>query len=148
MPLTTTSHTITLNASPADSCYRLIHDGTRILNYFQASGITRTPHTLFCGSDAECQAEMTRLHFTPVTAPYQALPTTARSITKFAFWSRLTPTEQGAAANSTDATIKTFLTALSLAQDVDLDLPSLGAALDYATSINLLAAGRKAQILA
>ena len=145
--MNTTPQTITINVSPATDCFRLVHNGSKIIKYFRATGFTRTAAQLFCGTDSACQAEMTRLGFTPVEAPYKPQPVVRRSVTRFAFWSRLTPTEQTNAANSTDPVIKTFLQGLALAQEVDLDLPQLSAALDYATSIELIAAGRKAEIL-
>ena len=63
-----------MNLSPAEHCFRLVHDGKKVIAYFESSGVTRTSHNLFCGTAGECQAEMTRLGFAIVAAPYHVLP--------------------------------------------------------------------------
>jgi len=74
MAIPTSTIPLAIHESPAIRCFRLIHDETRIIAYFESAGVTRTPAMLFCGTQTECQAEMTRLGFPVVAAPYHALP--------------------------------------------------------------------------
>jgi hypothetical protein len=57
-----------VNTSPRTDCWRLVHDGTKVLALFQSTGITQTINNLFCGTEAECQAKITELHLTPLPA--------------------------------------------------------------------------------
>lgn len=68
MPIPTTTATVTVNVSPAVPCWRLVHDGAKVINLLESSGITRTAATLFCGTAEECAAEIARLNLTPLPA--------------------------------------------------------------------------------
>ena len=141
-----TTQAVTFNISPPDQCFRLIHDGARILNYFEASGFTRTLSNLFCGTDEECQAEMARLGFTPVTAPYQQLPTD-RYMSKAAFWAQFTADEQAAIVTSDDPGVRAFLQGLAFTDHVDLASDMVATGLTNATAASVLAPGRSSNIL-
>ena len=52
--ITTTSKKLTVNVSPAVSCFRLVHDGKKVLSLFESAGSTHTINTLFCGTAEEC----------------------------------------------------------------------------------------------
>lgn len=49
------------NVSPRKECYRLVHDGKRVLSLFSSVGLTHTRNELFCGTQEECDAEIARL---------------------------------------------------------------------------------------
>jgi len=75
MPLQTIQTTIgpeghqrTRNTSPASDCWRLVHDGTKVIALFRSTGITSTVNTLYCGTEDECEAEIARLNLTPLPA--------------------------------------------------------------------------------
>ena len=63
--ITTTSKKLTVNVSPAVQCTRLVHDGKKVLSLFESAGSTHTTNTLFCGTAAECAAEIARLNLAP-----------------------------------------------------------------------------------
>jgi hypothetical protein len=42
--------------------YRLIHDGSIIIGYFEAVGVTTTPHIVFEGTKSQCINEIVRLN--------------------------------------------------------------------------------------
>ena len=71
--MTTTTQTITfkgetvvVNESPHVQCWRLVHDGKKVISLFETMGITRTRNTLFCAeTEAEVQAEIARLKLIP-----------------------------------------------------------------------------------
>lgn len=119
---------------PAVRCWRLIHNGDRIISYEEGSGALATTRTLFCSTKEECDAEIARLDLQAPAGP--------RRLTKYAFWSRLTSAEQVAMHASADPVIKTFLFNLSLVDFVDLDLPDIAAAKAYATSSNAFSPAR------
>ncbi len=70
----TTTQTITfkgesvvVNESPGTKCWRLVHDGKKVISLFETMGITRTRNTLFCAeTEAEVQAEISRLKLIPL----------------------------------------------------------------------------------
>jgi len=74
-----TKQVVPVNVTGPGQSFRLEHDGKRVLRYYSSTGITRTGNHLFAGTDDECQAEMSRLGFPVVTAPYMA-PTPARPV--------------------------------------------------------------------
>lgn len=54
---------ITINKSSSDFCWRLIHDGRRVISLFQDSGITQSMHTIFLAdTEEECQTEIYSLN--------------------------------------------------------------------------------------
>ncbi len=55
-----------INSSPNTQCWRLVHDGKKVMALFESSGVTRTQNTLFCGTEAEVQAEIARLNLIPL----------------------------------------------------------------------------------
>jgi len=42
--------------------HRLIHNGTKVIQLVALPCVTATPHTVFEGTEAECQAEIDRLN--------------------------------------------------------------------------------------
>ena len=58
--------TLKVSTSPAVQCTRLVHDGKKVLALFDSAGITQTASTLFCGTAAECAAEIARLNLAPL----------------------------------------------------------------------------------
>lgn len=53
--------------SPGETCWRLVHDGVKVIDLFESEGLTWTAHTLFCATTrAECEAEIARLGLTPL----------------------------------------------------------------------------------
>lgn len=62
----TTTEQITVNVITAEDCHRLIHDGTKVIALFNSTGTTKTAHHLYCGTQAECEAEITRLNLSPL----------------------------------------------------------------------------------
>ncbi len=70
--LTTTRTALPCNASPSVLCWRLVHDGTKVIALFQSAGDTWTKQDLFCATtQADCLAEIARLGlaYTPDGAP-------------------------------------------------------------------------------
>lgn len=67
LPTTQTTETVngqsvTINQSPAQECWRLVHDGTTVLLRDQRPGITACIHQLYCAeTEAEIDAEIERL---------------------------------------------------------------------------------------
>jgi len=64
MPLLTTTtilNGVSVNQSPNTDCYRLVHDGTKVISFFQSAGITSTKDTLFCGTEEECKNQIFNL---------------------------------------------------------------------------------------
>lgn len=49
------------NESPKIQCWRLLHDGTTALYFAESDNVITTLRNLFCGTQAECQAEIDRL---------------------------------------------------------------------------------------
>ena len=49
------------NFSPRENCHRLVHDGVKVIALFESVGETVTRNELFCGTKAECDAEIVRL---------------------------------------------------------------------------------------
>lgn len=43
------------------SCWRLIHDGKKVINLIHGTGKTSTTQQLFCGTKQECEDEISRL---------------------------------------------------------------------------------------
>jgi hypothetical protein len=43
------------------SCWRLIHDGKKVINLIHGNGKTSTTQSLFCGTKKECEDEIARL---------------------------------------------------------------------------------------
>ena len=72
--ITTTSKKLTVNVSPAVQCTRLVHDGKKVLSLFESAGSTHTTNTLFCGTAAECAAEIARLNLAPLPSRPSAPP--------------------------------------------------------------------------
>lgn len=60
---------LTINISPAEPCWRLVHDGTNIIaDPFEVTthATTMTKYPLFCAdTKEECAAEITRLNLAP-----------------------------------------------------------------------------------
>jgi len=53
----------TVNSFASDKpCWRLVHDGTRVITLFESAGITETVYTLFVGPRGECMKEIERLN--------------------------------------------------------------------------------------
>lgn len=58
---------VTIKKTDRSMCWRLIHDGTQVIELFESGGITETPVNLFiAATEAECQAEIDRLGLTPL----------------------------------------------------------------------------------
>ena len=57
----------TIKKTDKSLCWRLVHDGTQVVQLFESDGITETPINLFIAeTEAECQAEIDRLGLTPL----------------------------------------------------------------------------------
>jgi hypothetical protein len=74
--ITVQGHSVTVNVSPHVQCWRLIHDGKKVIALFESTGITQTINVLYCATtEQEAQAEITRLKLTPLPpAPPQPCP--------------------------------------------------------------------------
>ena len=46
------------------TCWRLVHDGVKVIALFKSNGITSTTNQLFAGRRAECEAEIKWLKLT------------------------------------------------------------------------------------
>jgi len=67
--ITVAGKTVIMNVSPHTQCWRLIHDGKKVIALLESAGVTQTINTLFCATtEAECQAEIARLKLTPLPA--------------------------------------------------------------------------------
>ncbi len=54
--------TITVQESPTETCWRLIHNGAKVIALFESSGLTWTKDNLFCATTKqECLDEIARL---------------------------------------------------------------------------------------
>ena len=53
--------TVKVNASPAEKCFRLVHDGKSVLFFFEDDGLTETAHNLICGTKEDCEKEFAAL---------------------------------------------------------------------------------------
>lgn len=49
------------NKSPRQDCWRLVHDGKKVLALFRSTGVTETIYTLVCGTEKECRDEIAKL---------------------------------------------------------------------------------------
>lgn len=54
-----------VSKSSAEKSWRLVHDGRRVLSFFEAEGFTETINQLFTGTREECDAEIERLNLQP-----------------------------------------------------------------------------------
>lgn len=59
---------VTVNECSRELSWRLVHDGSRVIDLFESVGITSTINTLFTGTEAECRAEVKRLGLVEVVA--------------------------------------------------------------------------------
>jgi len=60
---------VTIYTSPTKKCWRLVHDGAKVIELFETSGQTGTINTLFCSTNKEeCDAEINRLGLKPKPA--------------------------------------------------------------------------------
>lgn len=55
-----------MSESSRELSYRLVHDGERVINFFEADGITSTKFALFTGTKEECDSEISRLGLVPL----------------------------------------------------------------------------------
>lgn len=63
----------TPNVSPKKDCWRLIwNDSKQVIACFRSSGETQTIHNLFCGTQAECEAQVAQLGLTGLEAAMKA----------------------------------------------------------------------------
>jgi len=54
---------VTINKTDSDMSWRLIHDGKKIIDLFESSGITQSMYTIFLAdTEAECQTEIYSLN--------------------------------------------------------------------------------------
>jgi hypothetical protein len=51
----------TKHVSPKDKSFRLVHDGEKVLMFFEAEGETHTAQKMFCGIKEECEKEIDSL---------------------------------------------------------------------------------------
>lgn len=62
---------ITIKKTDKVLCWRLVHDGTKVVQLFESDGITETPINLFiAATEAECQVEIDRLGLIPLPEIY------------------------------------------------------------------------------
>lgn len=62
-----------VNVVPPGRCWRLVHDGSQIIQFFESKGTTESIHTIFtAATQAECETEIARLGLTPI--PPEPLP--------------------------------------------------------------------------
>ncbi len=56
-----------VNRFAGKKCHRLVHDGKKVIAFFEAGGTTETIHTLVCGSEAELKSYIKKsaLKYTP-----------------------------------------------------------------------------------
>ena len=54
---------VTINKTDSENSWRLVHDGVKVITFFEGSGITQSMHTIFLAStEAECQTEIYSLN--------------------------------------------------------------------------------------
>lgn len=54
--------TVSVKGAPSEFCWRLVHDGAKIIIHFESDGLTRTVSNLFCATtDKEIHDEINRL---------------------------------------------------------------------------------------
>lgn len=57
------SNDITINKTDSDMCWRLVHDGSKVINLFESSGITHSMNTIFLANTIEeCETEIYSLN--------------------------------------------------------------------------------------
>ena len=55
--------TMIANESPKEKCWRLVHDGKKVISLVECEGYTWTIFPLFCAeTEKECLDEIARLH--------------------------------------------------------------------------------------
>ena len=67
--VTADDEVIPINYSKNDISWRLVHDGVKVLDFFESQGITGTRNTLFVGTEEECKAEIEKLGLKPLPEP-------------------------------------------------------------------------------
>lgn len=65
--LTLDGKTKLVNQSTSVMCFRLVHDGKKVLSLFEANGVTYTINFLYCATtNEEIQTEITSLQLIPL----------------------------------------------------------------------------------
>lgn len=64
--ITVGGNQVTINECPTAQSFRLIHDGSKVLNLYLGSGVVSTKNSLFYGTFSACLNESTRLGLTGV----------------------------------------------------------------------------------
>lgn len=60
--LTSNGQEFQANSSPNLKCWRLVHDGKKVITFMESEGVTTTKHSLFCSLlFEECNFEIARL---------------------------------------------------------------------------------------
>ena len=49
------------NRSEKSYCFRLVHDGKKVIDLIESDGVTESIFELYCGTEAECRVEIKRL---------------------------------------------------------------------------------------
>ena len=57
---------IPISESPKGLSWRLVHDGSKVLDLFESEGHTWTKNTLFVGTEEECLKEIENLGLEPL----------------------------------------------------------------------------------
>ena len=66
---------VSLVESQAKPCWRLVHDGVKVLALFESGGITWTKHNMYCATlKTECEAIIKKLGLIPLPEEEEPLP--------------------------------------------------------------------------
>jgi hypothetical protein len=73
--ITVQGHPVTVNVSPHIQCWRLIHDGVKVIAVFESPGVTKTLNHLFCATTKpEIDAQIASLNLIPLPPSPPAPP--------------------------------------------------------------------------
>lgn len=102
--------------------WRLIHDGTEVLDLFESAGYTETNQQLFESANrADCIAEITRLNLTVDPCLVNGLVKGTGVLTSVEFMERFPDEVQLAVAGSTNPVVKLWYDKLLATGEVHLD---------------------------
>jgi len=81
------------------------------------------------------------------TVAVEAAPVGQRLLTRLSFRRRFTLSERVSIDNSTDPVVRTLLTDVAMAEEINLDDADLASGLAYVEQLGLIAPGRSGEIL-
>lgn len=121
--------------------WRLVHNGTEVLDLFESTGYTETNQQLFESANrADCIAEITRLNLTADPCHENGLVKGTGVLTSVEFVERFPNEVQLAVASSTNPVVKLWFYKLLASSEVHLDNDKLIQGLNALISAGVITA--------